>query len=565
MSHAKRQKTTAGGSSARAIASEELKAVGGRDAKVQWGKIPTDVLMRTVATFLRVAEARKLQTTEKRLAATIKAGAVSMPVVELGDEDFESFDYATMQAYAQHIPVWSQQTEALTLRGNIASLFNWFQPDTFLRLKKLEIPVPAMTATRWHNMMIYCPQLVHLDANFYGAQQLDLKLAETHNWTIVRTRGATDSRFVEFCTAFANRHLQVFERPTRSADALKWTLDASKAFVAKLQPGVFRRWQMDVALDAHLVNEHILFLLKALPAMDKIEFGSAWRPLIVIETLEAMLETWTCLTTLRPLFVALPPDSIRPTLRLPAKRAWTELRVTQQWSFAQWSLQHLLPMVQRSDQWSWIEWDQFAPDDLLDSKMLGAVLDQLKAPVETLSFYGPVLPSHDSIVRLGSLKMASKRFRNELQLGPHSFIEVPTFGQHLLTWDDTPRTNLTSATLLEFLTRFSDTNRDSDYKVSLRISYAPLHETTDADLFAIFYTERVHFGFWLPTAHLNRFRAAYLPNHPILARVRPLGVRGLFTYVTNPHVLNQPINAPSAHPSSRVAAPLPHHPPVLPH
>ena len=539
MSHAKRLKTTAGNSSARSIASAELKAAGGRDSKVPWDKIPTDVLMRSVATFLRVAEATQLQTTERRLAATIKPGAVAIPVVELGDDDFHWLDDDPdqMAAYNRHIHVWSLQTKELTLGGLVAEKFNWFRADTFLRLNKLHMNVWTVTPTTWQQLMTYCPQLHHLVIQrwFYEREPwIDWKLAEKHEWTVVRFP-SLPARSSEFCTAFSNRRLQVLEQTSGTLPPLGggaprvWTMDASEAFVAKLQATVFRRWSMDIALEAKSADEHILFLLQALPKMELVQFGDMNRPVIEIATLEAMLATWSCLTVLPPAFVAVEPDSVPPTLRLPAKRAWTEMNVTSFRGFSQWSLQHLLPMVQRSDQWSSIVWDRFAPDEVLDSKMFSAVVDQLKAPVHRLVFDGPVLPSHESIARLGLLSSVHPRREIQFKFGP-PFGNVE-FGNHLLAWDATPRTNLTSASLLEFLVQFNRTNPRQTDRVYFDLTYAPLQETTNADLFAIFYTERVRFDFWLPTTHLARFRAAYPQKHPIFGRFTEWFTRELFTFV----------------------------------
>ena len=66
---------------ARDVWEGETKALAApQDAKkVDWERVPTDVLARVVMTFLRVAETAQLRGTQTRLAF-LPAGAITLPV-----------------------------------------------------------------------------------------------------------------------------------------------------------------------------------------------------------------------------------------------------------------------------------------------------------------------------------------------------------------------------------------------------------------------------------------------------------------------------------------------------
>jgi hypothetical protein len=536
----KKKQRTAG---ARDVYESEAKALAApADAKkVDWERVPTDVLARVMLSFLSLSETVRFQGVQKRMA-TLPAGAITLPKLEMTEDELGLLEDEPdwVASFEQKMPIWSRGTVDLTLEGKTSGWARWFRPDTFSRLKKLRVHHWRVTDEIWTSIMQSCPKLHDLVVDEFimsTGMTVDIWKNAVANrpWTVVVLNQIQDSRMgagaaTMMFHSFANRKLQKLVMTWHVRDSSFWALDDSKAFVAKIDAAQFRHWGLDVLLGGD-VNAHILYLLQSLPGLQDIDLPPTGP--LAADTVQLMLKTWSFLTAFPPRFVRMSPNTMPTDVALPADRKWTELAVTEARGFRpDWSLKHLLPLLKRSTSWRRVTWDRFSPGEMIDSKTFDLIVQQLRAPLLELYLLGPVVVSHENLLALARVPLAtSAGWPSHYVLGPSQ-----DFGDHLLQPDLVPQTNLTASSLIDFL---NETGEQSQYKYMrrcvLEISYTPLQEARVSDLFLLFYSDRVDFSFWVRTTELDNFHASYPPNHPIHQHVLVRRTIGNYSYVSNRH------------------------------
>lgn len=225
-----------------------------------------------------------------------------------------------------------------------------------------------------------------------------------------------------------------------------------------------------------------------LPGLEHFDLdcGLEHLPAIRVKTLEHLLKTWTFITEFPPSFIRL-SEPCPTTVALPDARAWTEVDIDGN-NFADWSLDQLLGFIQRSTQWQSIVWKKFAPGQIMDSKTLGLVIEQLKAPLHILELRVPVVPSHANIIALSHVRLVAKEGREPLiALGPSAWTQQ--FGQEI----NQNATDVGTDSLLEFVANGRPVGR----KATLFLTYVPIRVQQPTDLYALGYNQNVTMNFWI--------------------------------------------------------------------
>jgi hypothetical protein len=254
-------------------------------------------------------------------------------------------------------------------------------------------------------------------------------------------------------------------------------------------------------------EEHLYLLMDRLPDLQHFDMdcGLESLPTIRIKTLEDLLQKWTFIAQFPPDFVRL-SEPCPTTVVLPSPRTWTGAYIATT-DFADWSLDQLLGFAQRSTEWRQFTWRRSFPGQVMDSKMLGLVIEQFKAPLQKFELGVPVVPSHDNLVALSRVR-AAERTEGEpamltIVLGPSHW--APNFGNHLNNPETLPKTDLTTKTLAEFIVNGSPVGRRS----IINLTYAPVRVSDPQSLYILGYNQNVSFGIWISNDDWQLYKQTY--------------------------------------------------------